>query len=191
MGHCWSLVPNERCYCWSVIKSWRLSVPPWSAPHQAPLSSTISQSLLKLISIELVMLSYHLILCRPLLLLPSTFCSTRVFTKESALRIRWPWEIHRRLKANFRGVPWWSSGWGSALSLPVDWVQSLVKELRSCKPCVRAKKRFNCLWKYIQWQLTHTYLLWPEDTTITLVLDSCFKNDFHLSMSLKQDNIFL
>ena len=79
----------------------------------------------------------------PLLLLPSIFSSIRVFSKESALRIRWPWEIHRCIKANVRGVPWWSSGWDSALSLPGAWVQSLVEELRSCKPCVRANKKIQ------------------------------------------------
>ena len=56
-----------------------LSVAPWTAAHQASLSFTISQSLLKLMSIESVMLSNHLILCHPLLLLPSTFLSIRSF----------------------------------------------------------------------------------------------------------------
>ena len=60
------------------------------AAHQAPLSSTISWSLLKLMSIESVMPSNHLILCHPLLLLPSIFPSIRVFSNESALHIRWP-----------------------------------------------------------------------------------------------------
>ena len=58
--------------------------------HQVPLSFIISQSLLKLMSIELVMPSNHLIVCRPLLLLPSVFPSIRVFSNESALCIRWP-----------------------------------------------------------------------------------------------------
>ena len=62
---------------------------PWTAALQASLSITNSQSLLKLISIELVMPSNHLILCRPLLLLPSIFPSIRVFSNESVLRIRW------------------------------------------------------------------------------------------------------
>ena len=62
---------------------------PWTAARQAFLSSTISQSLLKLISIESVMPSNHLILCCPLLL-PSIFPSIRVFSNESVLRIRWP-----------------------------------------------------------------------------------------------------
>ena len=63
---------------------------PWIAAYQAPLSFTISWSLLKLMSIELVMLSNHLIFCHPLLLLTSIFPSIRVFSKESALHIRWP-----------------------------------------------------------------------------------------------------
>ena len=63
---------------------------PWTAAHQASLSYTISQSLLKLMSIESVMPSNHLILCHPLFLPPSVFPSTRVFSSESALPIRWP-----------------------------------------------------------------------------------------------------
>ena len=68
----------------------RLFATPWTAAHQASLSITISWSLLKLISIESVMPSNQLILCCPLLLLPSIFPSSRVFSNESVLRIRWP-----------------------------------------------------------------------------------------------------
>ena len=63
---------------------------PWTAAHQASLSITNSQSLHKLMSIESVMPSNHLIFCRPLLLLPSIFPSIRVFSSESVLHIRWP-----------------------------------------------------------------------------------------------------
>ena len=63
---------------------------PWTAAYQASFSITNSQSLLKLMSIQLVMLSNHLILCHPLLLLPSIFSSIRVFSNKSALRIKWP-----------------------------------------------------------------------------------------------------
>ena len=63
---------------------------PWTAAHQASLSITNSWSLPKLISIESVTSSYHLILCRPLLLLPLIFPSIRVFSNESDLHIRWP-----------------------------------------------------------------------------------------------------
>ena len=68
----------------------RLFATPWTAARQASLSITSSRSLLKLMCIELVMPSNHLILCRPLLLLPSIFPSIRVFSSESAFRIRWP-----------------------------------------------------------------------------------------------------
>ena len=63
---------------------------PWTAAHQASLSITNSRSLLKLMSIKSVMPSNHLILCHPLLLLPSIFPSIRVFSNESVLHIRWP-----------------------------------------------------------------------------------------------------
>ena len=68
----------------------RLFVTPWTAACQASLSITNSRNLLKLMSIELVMPSNHLILCCPLLLLPPIFPSSRIFSNESALRIRWP-----------------------------------------------------------------------------------------------------
>ena len=67
----------------------RLFVTTWTAAHQASLSITNSRSLLKLVSIELVMPSDHLILCCPLLLLPSTFPIIRVFSNELALCMRW------------------------------------------------------------------------------------------------------
>ena len=68
----------------------RLFATPWTAARQASLSITNSWSLLKLMSIESVMPSNHLILCHPLLLLPSIFPSIRVFSSESVLRISWP-----------------------------------------------------------------------------------------------------
>ena len=67
-----------------------LFVIPWTAAHQAPLSFTISWSLLRLMSIESVMSSYHLTLCHPLFLLPSIFLSIKVFSSGSVLHIRWP-----------------------------------------------------------------------------------------------------
>ena len=66
------------------------SATPWTAAHQASLSFTISQSLLQLMSTESVMPSNHLVLCLPLLFLPSVFPSIRIFFSESALHIRWP-----------------------------------------------------------------------------------------------------
>ena len=85
----WSL---NQClayrYCCSVLSCVRLSASLWTAAHQAPLSSTISWSLLQFMSVESVMPSNHLILCRPLLLLPLIFPSIKVFSNKSALRIK-------------------------------------------------------------------------------------------------------
>ena len=82
-----------KSFCCFVVQSITLSglfVIPWTAAHQASLSFTISWSLLKLMSIELVIPSNHLILCRPLLLLPSIFPSIKVFSNESGSHFRWP-----------------------------------------------------------------------------------------------------
>ena len=82
----------RKYFCCSVTKSC-LTVckrTTWTAAHQVHLSFTISLCLLKLISIEPVMLSIHLILCHPLLLLPSIFPNIRVFSNKPALCIRWP-----------------------------------------------------------------------------------------------------
>ena len=68
----------------------QLFVTPWTVAHQVSLSITNTQSLLRLMSIELVMPSSHLILCRPLLLLPLIPPSIRIISNESTLRMRWP-----------------------------------------------------------------------------------------------------
>ena len=86
----------------------RLYATPWTAARQASLSSTISQSLLKLICIESVMPSNHLILCYSLLLLPSVFPRIRVFSNESALCIRWPkyWSISFSISPSMSTKGW-------------------------------------------------------------------------------------
>ena len=79
------------CFCWvQLLSHVRLFATPWTAARQAFLSITNSWRRLKLTSIESVMPSNHLILCCPLLLLPSMFSSIRVFSSESVLHIRWP-----------------------------------------------------------------------------------------------------
>ena len=92
----------------------------WTAAHQASLSITNSQSLLKLTSIELVMPSNHLILCHPLFLLPSIFPSIRVLSKESVLRIRWPkdWSF------SFSISP--SNEYSGLISFRIDWFDLLA-----------------------------------------------------------------
>ena len=86
------LLPISRVQFSSVqsLSHIRLFATPWTAAHQASLYITNSRSLLKLMSIELVMPSNYLILCHPLLLLPSIFPSIRVFSNESVLCTRWP-----------------------------------------------------------------------------------------------------
>jgi len=91
------------------------SATPWIAALQASLSITKSQSLLKLISIKSVMPSNHLILCHPLLLLPSNFPSIRVFSNESVLCIRWPkyWSFSFRSSS--------SNEYSGLISFRIDW----------------------------------------------------------------------
>ena len=90
---CWGLSSRYNANLSSSVQLlscvWLLTIP-WIAALQAPLSITISRSLLKPMSIESVMPSSHLIFCRPLLLLPPIPSSIRVFSNESTLRIRWP-----------------------------------------------------------------------------------------------------
>ena len=96
----------------------RLFVTPWTAACQASLSITNSWSLLKLMSIELVMPSNHLILCRPFLLLPSIFPSIRVFSNESVLLIRWPkyWSFSFNISPSNSGL----------ISFRMDWLDLLA-----------------------------------------------------------------
>ena len=86
---CPDIIFKHFCCC-SVTSSCQLFVISWNAAHQAFLSISIPQSLLKLMFFESMTLSNHLILCPPLLLLPSIFPSIRVFSKESVLCILWP-----------------------------------------------------------------------------------------------------
>ena len=98
----------------------RLFVTPWTAAHHASLSITNSWSLLKLMSTESVMPSNHLILCHPLLLLPSIFPSIRVFSSESVLRIRWPkyWSFNFSISS--------STEYSGLISFRMDWLDLLA-----------------------------------------------------------------
>ena len=107
-------------------------VTPLSVARQSSLSSTISQSLLKFMSIESVMLSNHLILCHPLLLLPSVFPSTRIFSSELPLHIRWPkyCSFSNRPAKEYLGLIFFRIDWfdlpadqGTLKSLLQHWVQ--------------------------------------------------------------------
>ena len=121
----WSLCPPFFSVTYSVIAVQSLSCvrlfsTPWTATCQASLSITNSQSLLKLMSIELMMPSNHLILCHPFLLLPSIFPSIRVFFNEWALHIWWPkyWNF------NFSISP--SNEHSGLISFRIDWFDLLA-----------------------------------------------------------------
>ena len=107
----------------------RLSATPWTAAHQDSLSFTISWNLFKLMSVESIMPFSHLILCRPLLLLPSIFPSIRVFSNELALRIRWP-EYQR---FSFSISP--SSGYLGLISFRMDWFHHFFQLLVAAGIC--------------------------------------------------------
>ena len=112
----------SRC-CFSSVQSLsrvRLFVTPWTAACQASLSITNSWIILRLMSIELLMPSNHLILCRPLLLQPSIPPSIRVFSNESVLHIRWPkyWSF------SFSISP--SNEYSGLISFRIDWLDLLA-----------------------------------------------------------------
>ena len=112
---------TNNCLSSVQLHSWIwLFVTPGTAARQASLSVTNSQSLLKLMSIESVMPSNHLILCCPLLLSPSIFPSIRVFSNESLLRIRWPkyWSF------SFSNSP--SNEYSGLISFRMDWLDLLA-----------------------------------------------------------------
>ena len=115
-----SMMYNQEINTSSVqsLSRVRLFVTPWIAARQASLSITNSQSIPKLMSIESVMPSNHLILCCPLLLLPSIFSSIRVFSNESALHIRWPnyWSFSFSPSNEHSGL----------ISFRMDWLDLLV-----------------------------------------------------------------
>ena len=141
----------------------RLFVTPWTAAHQASLSIPNSQSLLKLMSIESVMPSNHLILCHPLLLLPSIFPSIRVFSNESALCIRWSeyWSF------SFNITP--SNEHSGLISLRMDWldllaVQRILKSLlqhHGSKTSILLRSAFFIV------QLSHLYMTTGKNIALT------------------------
>ena len=116
---CFSFFFYQLSSVQSLSRVWLLATP-WTAARQASLSITNSWSLLKLMSIESVMPSNHLILCRPLLLLPSIFPSIRVFSNESFLHIWWPkhWSFRFSISS--------SNEYSGLISLRIDWLDLLA-----------------------------------------------------------------
>ena len=124
-----SCILSSHCCC-SVVQSYLTFCDPWTAAHQA----SLSQSLLTLMSIESVMPSNHLILCHPLLCLPSIFLSIRVFSKDSALCIRWP----KHWSFSFSISP--SNECSGLISFRMDWLDLLaVQGTLKCSPAPQFK----------------------------------------------------
>ena len=131
-----------------------LFVTPWTTAHQAFLSITNSWSLLKLMSIESVMLSNHLNLCRPLLLLPSIFSGIRVFSNESVLHIWWP----RYWSFSFSITP--SNEHPGLISSRMGWLDlfAVQEALKSLLQHHSSKASILCCSAFFMVQLSHPYM---------------------------------
>ena len=141
----------------------RLFVTPWIAAHQASLSITNSQSLLKLMPIESVMPSRHLILCHPLLLLPPIPSSIRVFSNESTLHMRWPkfWSF------SFSISP--SNEHPGLISFRMDWLDLLAVQ-RTLKSLLQHhSSKASILWcsDFFTVQLSHPYMTTGKTIALT------------------------
>ena len=141
----------------------RLFVTPWTAARQASLSIANSWSLLKLMSIELVMPSNHLILCHPLLLWPSIFPSIRVFSNESVLLIRWP----KNWSFSFRISP--SNEYSGLISFRMDWLDLLVVQGTLKSLLQHHSSKASILWcsAFFTVQFSHSYMATGKTTALT------------------------
>ena len=152
------------CCCCSVAKLCPTLCGPWTAAHQSSLSFTISQSLLKLMSIEAVMPSSHPILCHPLLLLPSIFFSIWIFSSELALRIRWP----RYWSYSFSISP--SNEYSGLISFRIDWFD-LLAVLGTVKSLFHHhSSKASILWRsvFFMVQLSHLYVTTGKIIALTV-----------------------
>ena len=148
------------------------SVTPWTAAHQASLSITNYWRLLKLMSIESVMPSNHLILCHPLLLLPSIFPSIRVFSNESVLHIRWPegWNFSFSIRR--------SNVYSGLISFRIDWFDLLAIQGTLRSPLQHHSSKASILWcsAFSIVQLSHPYMTtaktvaWTRRTFVSKVM---------------------
>ena len=141
----------------------RLFVTPWTAAQQASLSIINSWTLLKLMSIELVMPSSHLILCRPLLLPPSIFPSIRVFSSKSVLHIRWPkyWSF------SFNISP--SKEQPGLISFRMDWFDLLAVQGTLRSLLQHHSSKASILWcsAFFTVQLSHPYMTTGKTIALT------------------------
>ena len=141
----------------------RLFATPWTAARQASLSIMNSRSSLKLMSIESVMLSSHLILCRPLLLLPPIPPSIRVFSNESTLRMRWP----KYCSFSFSISP--SSEHPGLICFTMDWLDLLSAQgtLKSLLQHHSSEASILCCSDFFIVQLSHPYITTGKTIALT------------------------
>ena len=141
----------------------RLFATPWTETYQASLSITNSQSLFKLMSTESVMPFNHLILCRPLLLLPSIFPSIRVFSHESVLHIRWPkyWSFSFSISS--------SSEYSGLIYFRMDWLDLLAVQgtLKSLLQHHSSKASIHQCSDFFMVQLSHPYITSGKTIALT------------------------
>ena len=141
----------------------QLFVTPWTAAHQASLSFTIFCSLLKLKSIESVMPSNYLILCRPLLLLPSLFPSIRAFSNESDLHIRWS----KYWRFSFSISPF--NEYSGSISFRMDWLDLLAVQGTLKSLLQHHSSKESIIWHsaFFIVQLSHPYMTTGKTIALT------------------------
>ena len=152
-----SIFPSIRVFPTTSVQSlsrvW-LFATPWTAAHQASLSITNSQSLLKLMSIELVMPSNYLILCWPLLLLSLIFPNIRVFASETVFCIRWPnyWSFSISISPN---------EYSGLISFRIDWLDLLAVQGTLRNLLQHHSSKASILWRsaFFMVQLSHLYMI--------------------------------
>ena len=173
-----NIIKNKIMFVFQSISHIQFFVTPWTVACQASLSSAISRSLLKLMSIESVMPSNHLIVCHALLFLPSIFLSIRIFSNELALLIRWPkyWSF------SFRITPF--NEYSGLISFRIHWfdllaLQGTLKSLQhhSSKASVFQGSAFFMIW------LSHLYMTTGKLTKIRLVFVQCLTSNLVTCMS--------
>ena len=134
---------------------------PWTAAPQASLSITDSQSLLRLMAIELVTPSNHLIFCHPLLLLPSVFPSIRVFSSESVVCIRWPryWSFSISHSNEYSGL----------ISFRIDWLDLLAVQGTLKSLLQHHSSKASILWcsAFFMVHLSHPYMTTGKTIALT------------------------
>ena len=158
-GECW----RQHLTSVQLLSHVWLFVIPWTAARQASLSITNSWSLLKLMSIELVMLSNHLILYHPLLLLCSIFPSIRVFSNESVLCVRWPdyWSFSFSISL--------SSEYSGLISFKMDWLDLLAVQETFKSLLQHHSSKASILWRsaFFMVQLSHSYMTTGKTIALT------------------------